>query len=85
MTIKITKGDLHMLTLIFSILMIAVFGRLLMFAIRLAWGVLKVVLGLVFLPAAIILLFIKGLFVLAFPILIAVGIISLIAPRNNIA
>ena len=74
-----------MITLIFSILMIAVFGRLLMFAIRLAWDALKVVLGLVFLPAALIFIFIKGLFALAFPILIIVGIISLIAPRKDIA
>ena len=72
-----------MITLIFSILMIAVFGRLLMFAIRLAWGALKVVLSLVFLPAALILLFIKGLFTVAFPILIIVGLISIFIPKQQ--
>ena len=72
-----------MITLIFSILMIAVFGRLLMFAIRLAWGALKVVLSLVFLPAALILFFIKGLFTVAFPVLIVVGLISLFIPKQH--
>ena len=32
-----------MLTLLFAILMIAVFGKLLMFAIRAAWSIVKII------------------------------------------
>ncbi len=69
-----------MLNLIFMILMISVFGRLLGFAIRLSWGFFRVMLSLVFLPGIIIAGFIGGLFYLAFPLLAVVGLVSLIAP-----
>ena len=72
-----------MITLLFTLLMIAVFGRLLGFAIRMTWGILKVIGSLVILPALLIFVFIKGLFIIAFPVLAIIGLISLIAPKER--
>jgi len=67
-----------MLTIIFLILMAIVFGRLAFFAVRLAWGFTKVLFTLIFLPLILIGALLGGLIKLAFPILIVIGIISLI-------
>ena len=45
-----------MLGLIFWILMLAVFGNILMFAIRMTWGITKVVFSLVLLPVTLVVL-----------------------------
>lgn len=71
-----------MLTMIFSIMMIAVFGRLFLFAARATWGIIKVVLTLVFLPVLLIGLAISGLMVVAMPLLAIVGLISLFGPAR---
>lgn len=68
-----------MLSLIFSIMMLIVFGKLLGLAIRASWTILKVVFTLVFLPVILIGLCIAGMFYIAIPVLIVIGIISLIA------
>ena len=68
-----------MLALVFSIMMIAVFGKILGLAIRASWTILKVVFTLVFLPVILIAMCFAGLFYIAIPVLIVVGIISLIA------
>ncbi len=68
-----------MLSLIFWILMFMTFGKILKFAIRAAWGISKIVVSLVFLPLFLVVLVFQGLFFLALPILLIVGIISLIA------
>ena len=74
-----------MLTLIFAIMMIGVFGRMMGFAIRLSWGFLKVLLTLIFLPGIIIAGFVGGLLYLAFPVLAVVGLVSLFSPRRGIS
>ena len=66
-----------MLNLLFAILMIMVFGKLIGFAIRAAWGISKVLVTLVFLPLILIGLVLGGLIYLAFPILILVGLVAL--------
>ena len=67
-----------MFTIMFSILMIMVFGRLLFFGIRLAWGIGKVFFSLLFLPLTLIGLVLKGLLAIALPVLIIIGIVSLL-------
>lgn len=67
-----------MLSLIFAIVMILVFGRLLLFGVRAAWGLFKFLVFVVILPLLLIGLLIGGLIYIAFPLLIVVGIISLI-------
>ena len=67
-----------MISMIFTILMLAIFGRLLFFAIRLAWEFARVTLSLILLPLGLIGLVLKGLIKLALPVLIVIGIISLL-------
>ena len=66
-----------MLNLLFAILMIMVFGKLIGFAIRAAWGISKVIVTLVFFPLILIGLVLGGLIYLALPILIVVGLVAL--------
>ena len=66
-----------MLNLLFAILMIMVFVKLIGFAIRAAWGISKVLVTLVFLPLILIGLVLGGLIYLALPILIVVGLVAL--------
>jgi len=68
-----------MLTIVFWVLMLIVFGKILKFAIKAAWGITKILVSLVFLPIALIFLVLQGLLLLALPILLVVGVISLIA------
>lgn len=66
-----------MLTLLLFILMIFVFGKLLMFAIKATWSISKVVFTLILLPLFLIGLVFKGLIFIAVPILLIVGAVSL--------
>lgn len=66
-----------MITLLFTILMIIVFGKLIGFAIKATWGISKVVVSLIVLPIVLIGLVLGGLISVALPILVIVGIIAL--------
>ncbi|MBQ8802524.1 MAG: hypothetical protein IJZ53_02665 [Tyzzerella sp.] len=68
-----------MLTLIFIILMLVVFGKILGFAIRATWGISRIVFSVVLIPLFLVGLVLKGLIAIALPVLIIVGIISLFA------
>ena len=68
-----------MINLIFTIFMFLIFGNILMFAIKMAWGVTKVLFSLVFLPVFLIVLVLAGLIKLALPILAIVGLVSIIS------
>lgn len=67
-----------MLSLLFAICMIWVFGKLLLFGIKAAWGISKFVVTIVLLPLVLIGMVVGGLMYIAFPILIVVGIIALV-------
>ena len=73
------KGENDMLTLIFIILMLVVFGKILGFAIRATWGISRIVFSVVLIPLFFVGLVLKGLIAIALPVLIIVGIISLFA------
>ena len=62
-----------MLTAIFAILMLLVFGELLWASVKLAWSVWKIVFSFVFFPIAMILMAVSGLIAAAIPILAIVG------------
>lgn len=66
-----------MLELLFTILMFVVFGKILIFALKATWGISKILVSVVLLPLVLIMLVFSGLIVLALPILIIVGIVSL--------
>ena len=68
-----------MINLIFTIFMFLIFGNILMFAIKMAWGLTKVLFSLVFLPVFLIVLVLVGLIKLALPILVIVGLVSIIS------
>ena len=63
-----------MLTLLMMIMFFAVFGKLLVFAFKVGWGMLKIAAYLIFLPAIVLMLIFGGLFYVALPILIVAGI-----------
>ena len=69
--------------ILFTVLFFLVFGKLVGFAIKCAWGLSKVVLSLVFLPIAILVLFIIGLKFIAIPAIIIVGIVMLVREINK--
>lgn len=71
-----------MLSLLFTICMIWIFGKLLIFGVKAAWGISKLLLTVVFLPLILIGMVIGGLMSIAFPILIVVGIVALVASGN---
>lgn len=67
-----------MLTFLFIVLMLGVFGKLLVFAIKASWSITKIIVNIVFLPLVIIGLFVSGLAYAALIVLAIVGIVSLI-------
>ena len=67
-----------MLTLIFFILLVIVFGRLAIIAFRATWGILKVLLTIVFFPLILIGMAISGMAILAIIIIVIVGVVSLL-------
>ena len=64
-----------MLSVLFTILMIGIFGKLIGFAFHTAWGLTKVVCTLVVLPVVLIVLVVAGF--VALPVLVIVGIVAL--------
>lgn len=70
-----------MLSLLFAVCMVAVFGRLIFFGIRAAWGISKFLLTVVLLSLILIGMAIGGLIYIAFPIIILIGIGALVFRR----
>ena len=68
-----------MITILFYILFFMVFGKMIGFAFRATWGLLKVLLFIVFLPLILVGMVVGGLVYIALPILLIVGLVSLIA------
>lgn len=66
------------MTILFGILMFLIFGKLALFAFKMAWGVARIVLTIVFLPIILIVMVINGLLTIALPILVVIGIIVLV-------
>lgn len=67
-----------MITLIFIILMIMVFGKLLLWSIKAAWGITKILFTVVFLPIILIALALSGAIYIAIVLLIIGGIVALV-------
>ena len=65
-----------MLSLIFFVCMIWVFGKLFVLGLRAAWGISRFLLTIILLPVVLIGMVLGGLIYIAFPILIVVGIVS---------
>lgn len=67
-----------MLTLIFTILMIIVFGKLIMWAIKAAWGITKVLVTIILFPVILIGLACAGAIYLALILLVIGGLVTFI-------
>lgn len=67
-----------MFYLIFWILMMVIFGKLLLFAVKATWGLTKIICTVVLLPLFLVALMLQGLFIIALPILLVVGLLTLL-------
>ena len=67
-----------MLTLLFIILLCTTTWKLFGFALKASWGILKIVLAILFFPLAVIGLAYIGLVFVAIPFLILVGLVTVI-------
>ena len=68
-----------MIELLFAILMFVVFGKILFFAIKATWSITKILFTVVLLPFILVVLAFAGLLYIAFPALIIIGLIALLA------
>lgn len=71
-----------MLSMVFGIMMVLIFGKILGFALKAAWGLSKIVCTVLLLPLLLVVLVIVGLIQIALPILLIVGIVSLCLPKS---
>ena len=71
-----------MLELVFIILMFLIFGKMIVFVVKAAWGISKIVCTIVFLPLFLVGMVFAGLIGIALPILLVVGVVSLILPKH---
>lgn len=67
-----------MITLVFTVLLISVIVEMLVLSAKLVWNIGKVICCVIFFPVVLIGLVMSGLIVLAIPLLLAVGIITLV-------
>ena len=67
-----------MFTIIFFILFIMIFDKILLFGIKAAWSIEKFLLSVVLLPIGILALFLSGLIYMAFIVLVVMGIVALV-------
>lgn len=72
-----------MLTILFFILMIWVFWKLVKLSVKAAWGISKILFTLVLLPIILVVLVIAGFIYIAIPILAIVGVIALVGGVNK--
>ena len=70
-----------MLELLFAICMLWVFGKMLVWGIKAAWGITKILFTIIFLPAILVGLVLGGLLYIAFPVLIIIGIVSALVKK----
>ncbi|MCI5944108.1 MAG: hypothetical protein MRZ41_05380 [Eubacterium sp.] len=70
-----------MLTVLFIICMLGFVGKLFFFGIKAAWGISKMLLSVVLLPLILIGMVAAGLIYIAFPVLIIIGVVSLIGMK----
>ena len=65
-------------TILYFVMMILVFGKLALIALKMAWGITKFVCIVLLLPLLLIALVLAGLFVIAVPILAIIGLFTVV-------
>lgn len=71
-----------MLSIVYAVCMIWVFGKLLFWGIKAAWGISKLLVTVVLLPVVLIGMVVGGLIYLAFPVLILLGIVGFVCDNK---
>ena len=71
-----------MLNILFVILMIWIFGKILLLGLKATWSVFKIIVTVVLLPLILIGLVLIGLIYLAIPLLVVIGIVVFAADRS---
>ncbi|MCR5702800.1 MAG: hypothetical protein K6G76_11745 [Lachnospiraceae bacterium] len=67
-----------MLTFVFVVLLIALIFKLIIFAIKAAWGITRIILSVLLFPIIFIVLAVTGFISVAIALLIIVGLVSVI-------
>ncbi len=68
--------------LLFVILLLVVFGKLLSFALKAAWSITKILFSVVIFPLVLIMLVVAGLMYVALPVLVIAGIVVFLMGRR---
>ena len=71
-----------MLNILFVILMIWIFGKILLLGLKATWSVFKIIVTVVLLPLILIGLVLIGLIYLAIPLLVIIGIVVSVSGRT---
>jgi hypothetical protein len=67
------------ISIIFGILMVAVFGKMIIWSFRATWGILRVLLTIVLLPLILIAMALSGLIYVALVVLVICGVVTWVA------
>ena len=67
-----------MLTILFFVLFFMIFGKLVGFAFKATWGIMKVLFYIIFMPIILVGLVIGGFVYIALPVLLVIGLVSLL-------
>ena len=68
--------------LLFVILLLVIFGKLLSFALKAAWSITKILFSVVIFPLVLIMLVVAGLMYVALPVLMIAGIVVFLLGRH---
>ena len=68
--------------LLFVILLLVIFGKLLSFALKAAWSITKILFSVVIFPLVLIMLVAAGLMYVALPVLMIAGIVVFLMGRR---
>ena len=68
--------------LLFVILLLVIFGKLLSFALKAAWSITKILFSVVIFPLVLIMLVAAGLMYVALPVLMIAGIVVFLLGRR---
>ena len=68
--------------LLFVILLLVIFGKLLSFALKAAWSITKILFSVVIFPLVLIMLVVAGLLYVALPVLVIAGIVVFLLGRR---
>ena len=68
-----------MLTLLFIIFLVGFIGKTAGLALRATWGITKFIVGVIIFPITLVIMVAAGLVYVALPILIVVGLVSVLA------